>query len=116
MESQRQTTNPTVPETTAGATAASSTAAPASTETSNFGSNVNANELPPPPQRQPGTAPPVPSRADAATSRENPTGHHSGSNLINKAKGVVAQSHVRHCPESQEGENAEANRLMRDRV
>ncbi|KAH8172275.1 hypothetical protein LIA77_09043 [Sarocladium implicatum] len=81
MENQQHTTNP-----------VGSTGAPAP-GASSFGSNVNTNEFPPPPQRQAGTAPPPPPRTDAATARESPSGQHSGSNIMHKAKGVLAQGH-----------------------
>jgi hypothetical protein len=95
MENQRQYSENTVPETAipaSGTATAQETRAPRKEATA-FGTNTTASEFPPPPKRTDYTAPPP--RAEAATSHENPSRHHTGSNIINKVKGVAAQGHVR---------------------
>lgn len=97
MENQRQqAVEYNAPGTTApvaGNTVPQENAAPVNAPSS-FGANPNTGDFPPPPQRQDYTTPQQPP-ADPVTrqEREGAAGHHAGPGIINKAKGVVAQTH-----------------------
>ncbi|KAK0386016.1 hypothetical protein NLU13_5853 [Sarocladium strictum] len=93
MENQRQFTENAVPEATApysGTTPSQGVNAPRA-EAASFGANTSTTDYPPPPKRQDYAA--SDPRTAAEIAQDNPSGHHTGSNLINKAKGVAAQGH-----------------------